>query len=454
MLAKQILSAGITVAGGRFINVVFQFAFNAILVRLLFKQDVADFFLTFSFISFFSILIAAGGENIAIKKFSDLLHQDSKSSARELLSCFIIISCLYAIGLCIILLILYLSGATHNLVIEYKFLHLFVICIWSWSFALQSILTEIFRAFGKFSMTVLGSGVLVNSFNLLLLILLYVFAQSSSFNTLLYLIMINSIVSNLILLTIVFNNCVTFDKKHHRLSNENIVGLVKHIIHEGVPALTNKLGLYFTILADLWLVSIFFSKEILADYSVASKLAVSASIFLSIANGVIPTFIGRLKNASKTSREQLLRIVATTAFIPTLLFFILLFFGSEIILAFIFGEDYRSAAVFLTVLLLAQIVNVFLGSSAYLLIMEGKNNILMKISLSTGFLAIISALISVSAGGDSLAIAWAFSLSSMLRNLLTYIAALKLCAINTAIYINPLVFSRNIKQMLAEKPHG
>ncbi len=53
MLINQVMSAGSILGIGRLINILSQFAFNALLVRVLLKQEVGDFFLTVSFVSFF-----------------------------------------------------------------------------------------------------------------------------------------------------------------------------------------------------------------------------------------------------------------------------------------------------------------------------------------------------------------------------------------------------------------
>lgn len=451
MFLKQIISAGGTLAIGRIVNVLSQFAFNALLVRVLLKQDVADFFLTFSLVSFFSLIVSYGGENIAIRKFAQVINQKSSVSSRSLLISFLIINLLTSLLVSLLIFAINFLGGTELLNIKYQFYHIIIMLCWLWGIGLSAILTEIFRAFGQFVKTMLGAGMLFNMANLILLSSVYLLELDNHFELVLCLVASSSVLVTIFLLFLANSICAEFDQKKQRDKPASIWIQTRVIFTESTASFLNKLGLYFTILADIWLVSAFFDKATLADYAIAAKLAVALSICLSIANGFIPTFIGRLQAKGREIVERFLRVVASIVALPTMFLFFILYWQSETIIALIFGSQYISAAGFLVILLLAQLINVLVGSCAHTLVMEGHNKALMTISLSTGGLAVLSALLCLSLGGSSITVAWAFTLSAILRNLLTYIAVRKLCGINTAIYINPIQLLGHLKLMTEKK---
>ncbi len=323
-----------------------------------------------------------------------------------------------------------------------------ILACWIWALGLQVVLTEIFRAFGKFFLTMLSSTVLVSLVNLLILVGFNFINKALDFSQVIFLVAFNTVMITLISLLVVRTICINFDNENSTVFGKSTSDLAKQIIKESTPSFINKLGLYFTVLADLWLVAMFFDKDIVADYGVATKLAAVLAIFLSIANGFVPTFIGRLKNEENIAVERFLRLSATLVALPTFILFGFLYFKSVLVIELVFGVEYISAASFLSILILAQMINVMVGSCSYTLVMDGMNSELMKISILTGIAAIALAFIFISLGFGSLAIAWCFTITAIARHLSVYIAARKYCNINTAIYLNPFIFVKNLKLIL------
>jgi len=91
---------------------------------------------------------------------------------------------------------------------------------------------------------------------------------------------------------------------------------------------------------------------------------------------------------------------------------------------------------------------------SYLLMMNGRNDYLMKISISSGILAISLALACMKLGLGSLSIAWSFCIAAIFRNLVTYIVALKLCGVNTAIYLDPVSVFKSLKMIKSKQFSG
>ncbi len=450
MSVGQVVKAVFSLVIGRTANIIFMFAFNAILVRILLKEDVGSFFITLSIINFFTLLATFGTGNIALRWFSEIINETRSITAINLLMSFLFLNVMTAAMAIITFVLFYYFDIFRFININFKSEIIIALAFWVWAQGILIVLTELFRAFGKFIKIMLTTGVMLNAINLIVVFVYFLEQQTQSMNTLVSIVAVNTVITACVGIIVARKTCLNFDNINSVKSKLLIVSLTKQIIKESVPSFVNKLGLYLTIMADLWLISAFYSKSQVADYAIAAKLAASLSIFLSIANGFVPTFIGKLKVKGKENVELFLRTVATTVAIPTLILFILLFCMSNQVITFIFGQNYQSASSILVILLLAQLVNVFVGSCSYTLVMEGKNAELMKISLFTGVLAILSALTCIYWQQDVLIIVWIFSITTILRNIFVYTASLKICSINTAIYVNPLLFIKSLKVLISK----
>ena len=451
MIIKQLVGSGSTIAIGRIINILSLFAFNVLLAKLLSKQGVADFFITFSLISFFSVLVTFGSGNIALKMFSDTDTLRTNVSAGSLLKAFIKFNFLVTIFVIIFFLLLNFAGVIELLEISYSTYHLIILTCWFWSLGLQTLLSDIFRAFGQFVLMVACSGAISSLLNVTIIALTYLLEIPISFNFIICLIMMNTLVITLISLWFARQTVYRVDKRLTQVSSDfrskSSNQLVKEIITESTPSFINKFGLYLTALADIWIVSLFFSKGVVADYAISAKLAAALSVFLSIANGVVPNYIGKLRAYGNEVIEQFLRVLATLVFIPTFSLFLVLFFMSDSVIQWLFGEAYLSAVSFLQIILLAHLINVFVGSSSNCLVMEGKNKQLMRISITTGTITVLVAIICGTLGYGEISIAWAFSIGAIVRHISVYYTATKLCGVNTAVYCNPFSFIKNFKEL-------
>jgi len=454
MLVRQLYRTGGILAAGRVINIFTQFAFSAIIVRALLKQDVAFFLLTFNLVSFLSLMVAFGAANIAIRKFSEVINNDVSVSSKNLLIAFLSLNLLTTLFVVLFFLCLVFFNIITQFKLEFNLFHSVLIVIWFWAIGLQLILTEVFRAFGLFVTTSAVSGVIVNVANLFLIGAFFLVEQNLTLELTLFTVTINTLVVTIISLLSAFRICDRFDIKNlgftSSIEAKSIFKLSKEVFKESTPSFVNKLGLQFTVLADIWLVSLFYSKAVVADYGIAMKLAASLSVFLSISNGLVPTFIARLRKDMSEQVEAFLRVLATIVAIPTFIFGALFYMYSDIIIEVIFGVEYITATYFLYILLSAQIINVSVGSCSYALVMDGRNRQLMNISLVTGGAAIFMAVLCVSLGLGSISIAWAFALGTIARNILVYLAAKKICGIDTSIYYNYKSFLKNYRLIFSK----
>lgn len=430
---------------GRISNILLVLLFNAVLVKMLAKQTVGDYFLTLSFISFFALIATFGATNIAIKRFSDEFNNKTSSMTMSLHS-FLLLNTFTSIIVLIFVAIAYQYNLSDHFGIQFSGMQVILLCLWIWAQGLQVILTELFRALGKFLATTLTANLFVNLVNCGILLAYYMSDTAITFDIVITFIVVNTTIVTLFSLITGYRLC----RKHDgdQPSSDVFEQTVKFFF-DSTPSFINKLGLYFTVLADIWLVALFFSKEVVADYGIAVKLATLLAIFLTIANGFVPTYIGRLKSEGRRVVERFMRLTATLVMIPTLVLFLVLFFKSDWLITVIFESSYVSAASFVSILIFAQLFNVVVGSCNYALVMEGMNVTLMKISIVSGVAAVGLSYLLVSMGGDSLSIAYAFTLVAILKQVTVYLTVKRYCKINTAMYLSPFEFIANVKEMIA-----
>lgn len=472
MLLHKILSAGGILAVGRLFNILTQFAFNVLLTRMLVKEDVGNYFLIFSIVSLFSVLLSFGAGNVALKSFSEIFNQQVKKSSKELFKAFLLLVTFSSLLTIILFLIFAMSPLSQIVNVEFSPIQMVLVVVWFIAIGFQTILTDIFRAGSHFIKLTITDGLLANICNLSILFSIFIFSsdiniasqEGIKIDQLLSFVVILTFLNTLLSVYLVFKACTHFDqlqnldKQDNRdkqetsdvqtsiddadinYSKSDLLMVTKGIAKKAFPSLINKLGLYLTLVADIWLISAYFEKEVVADYNIAAKLAVFLSLFLMIASGFIPAFIGRLKSEGKEVVEMFMRFIATIVFIPTLTLFLVLFIFSEEFIRILFGQSYLTSTAFLSVLLLGHLINVIVGACSSILVMEGLNKQLMKVSLLTGAFSVITSIILLSLGFSSISIAWAFTLGMIVRNLIVYGLANRLCNINTAIYLNPLRF--------------
>jgi len=169
----QVVKAGFALAIGRTTNILFLFAFNAIIVRILLKEDVGNFFLTLSIINFFTLLATFGTANIALRWFSETVNGNRKITAINLLNTFLFLNLLTATVAIIIFVSFYAFDFFRLLNINFKSNIIIALAFWVWAQGLLVVLTELFRAFGKFIKIMLTTGVMLNTLNLMVVFIYF-----------------------------------------------------------------------------------------------------------------------------------------------------------------------------------------------------------------------------------------------------------------------------------------
>jgi O-antigen/teichoic acid export membrane protein len=148
-------------------------------------------------------------------------------------------------------------------------------------------------------------------------------------------------------------------------------------------------------------------------------------------NQVVPPVIVELDvRGDRRLLERVLRSTATVAAVPGLMVLAVFVSAGSPVMRLLYGPYYAAGGAILGALSVGQAVNLLTGSCGFTLIMTGRQDIVMMISLVSGAVAVVSAITAVHLGGP-LAVAWALSLVFSAHQLAVLFAARKLCGVWT-----------------------
>ena len=158
----------------------------------------------------------------------------------------------------------------------------------------------------------------------------------------------------------------------------------------GWPILGVTLSSFLLQQSDLWIVGIVEDTHTVALYGAALKLTAIVMMPIIVLNAVIAPIVAA-KNGQGTLRElePILRLIGGLATLPSVGLVLLFFLFAEQIMSIAFGSIYGGASLFLILLSLKQLAIVWNGACGILMMMADQHKKLMKISVTTGLLALI-----------------------------------------------------------------
>lgn len=412
---KALIKGALAVFTGRILGLLANFAFNMILARQLAPEQVGYYFLLFNLITFLAIFARFGCENFALKAYADAINRQESGSIilKKVITLVLLASLVTTAIFWLVSPLLFTSiFSAPSLIALTSFIIAWLILV-----AFQAVQAELLRAAGLFLKAALVKGTLTYTLNVLVIAGLYFIGYEFNLTTVLQLVVVNSLITSLV----GFIWLIKRDRENQsEINNKNIKDItLLTCTAASIPLLINQVAMFITSQSDIWLLGAFYGPEATAYYGAAARLVLLTGLALTIANGVLPPFISKLRvNNDKAKLEALVRVVATVAAIPAVIIISLFILYSEEILTLIFGEQYAVAGNILIILSVAQLVNVLVGSCGYLLIMHGYNKQFMVYSLSGGAISLLLSMMAIFYELSSLYIATGFSLGIIFQQLM------------------------------------
>ncbi len=164
---------------------------------------------------------------------------------------------------------------------------------------------------------------------------------------------------------------------------------IKSIVKESLPLYWVDLCNLLMNWSSIIILGIFSNAEDIASYSIANKLSLLVSFFLVAVNSsIVPSFpeyynSGNIEKLESVARKSTLLMLVIAG--PIFLIFML--FSGQIMS--LFGEEFSSDGLILTILSLGSLINLGCGSVGYLLVMSDNVKIFRDLTLLAGILNVL-----------------------------------------------------------------
>ncbi len=380
---------------GKVFSVLGVLLLSGVLARALPSKDMGVFFLTSSLVSFMAIVCQLGLNQSVVRNIAQAIARERYDIARSVAYT----SFLYGIA-AVLVCALFLGSGVLNviwgmLLSERSHAPLsLLIFAWIGLTTIQSLLGEVFRGLHAIgSATLFGvqsgtSGTLSLALGLLILLI--------------FMVMGRTLTLDLALASLVFGQLVcvcaaalALTRHFHPLSHEKRP-TNRLNFSLSVPVSLMLTGILFFVVGqiDLWVLGFLRTEEEVAIYGAASTLVKYVSSVNLLLSAVIPSSVAELY--AKEQKQELENMLRATALLSTLfaLGMALLFwvFGGQILSA-IFGASYAVAAPVLAILAIGHIVNALTGNCGILLIMAGKDRVILTVTLISGVVTTLLVLV-------------------------------------------------------------
>lgn len=387
-LHQRLLSGGVWAVLFRVLAALSGLVVNGLIARLLLPVDVGNYFLIVSMVSVATMVAQMGMQYTVVRMVAEAMANGFGGRARGIVTTVLrtgFVSALI-VGLSVGLgghhLLAQLSGAS---IPENVMLYA---AVWVVTMTLLGLLTESFRGFHDIRLAAAFTNLVASAILGALLFAAYQLLMSTFLRSVLTLSVIASCAS----LSLA---AFAMHRKFSRLEKAEQVG-IGTVIRHSAPLLVSSLAIFITTQADLWIISWVRSEDRVAVYGAAVRLVQFVAVPLMLMNTILPPFISELYSQGKIKQlENVIRISTTIASLPAILVLLAFVVESDMVLRLVYGDYYRLASTPLVILSIGQLINVWTGSGAMVLMMTGHQKAMMVISVSCGLVLVVGDLLVV-----------------------------------------------------------
>lgn len=433
-LPRQLLSGGIWALAGKIVNVASTVAVSALLTRLLQPTQVGTYFLALSVVTAGAMLARLGLEKTVLQLLAQSRGQGRLGRARAVVRKVFVIA---AINVTLTAAMLGSIGGHWLATRLFSSATLASIALftapWMAVVAFEVLFAETFRGFHDIpKASVLGRPVARVITVGVLLALLLVRGQTQI--SIVVLITVAAGALSLALATWFLWKIIA---RLPKLTTDTVS--TAFILRNTWPLLISNLTLFVIGQADIWIIGTFRPESEVAIYGATVRLVLLVGMSLTIVNAVLPPLIGELYAKRQLRRLQhVIRMTASVAAFPSVIVLSSFIFAGGLVLEATYGTYYRTGAAILAVLSVAQLVNVWVGSCGYMLIMSGHQRELMWSAILSGSVGVLGGLATVNRLG-ALGVASAVATGIILQQILMLFLARWRCGLWTHASVGLLV---------------
>ncbi len=389
-IKSYLINGGAWAFAGKTVTALANILIAALLARVLLPDDMSAFFLGQSIATFLSISGRFGIENTILKMVSTSLSENQYSIVRSTIEKGLLIVVVSSLFFSIV----YISVSEIVSVRLFNSSALYgisgFVAGWMVVLSFQFVFAEIYRAFKDIKSSVIMGGGLFSIGSRIGILFLVLIAGKPDLKVVLSILVGVGGISIFVGLGFLYSRL-----KALPCEDRKSIGFGELFTH-GAYMWVNALSSFILTQSGLWIVGGYYSGLEVAGFGAATRMVLLASMSLVIVNAVIPPLIAKYNlSKKKQDLEIMLRSTATLAAIPALSVFVIYLLVPGELLGVVFGEEYEAYGPILFVLTIGQILNVFVGSCGYVLLMTGHKIVLVSISVVSAIIAIMVGLLLV-----------------------------------------------------------
>lgn len=365
-MLKKMLTGGAWIFFFRLSGIFANLATLALLTRYLGVEQVADYVFFLSLYFPLQTLLKFGFDQAVLKLTSEATETNHKSRIYKAIRNLFLMMSLSAAGLLLLIGSLVDSDITAWL----------LVIGWSWVTAFALVVSEYMVSQKRFMSAALHKNAFAQGAVLVSVTVCIMADASLVIEDILLMQMAAWVLCLLSALALAgFSDSSGSDGFRHDISYKTIVLF-------SIPLLVTQLINIANANMDIWFIKGALPASEVAFYGVASKLVFFIGFFLSISSTVLAPYVHELRHSEdKMALQRISQKIATIAFVPGLLVFLVFQLAPELVLRILYGEGYAQASDILRLLALGHLCSALSGPCGYMLIMFGAGRRLLWVSL-------------------------------------------------------------------------
>lgn len=438
-LKRRLVSGGAWTLGNRLLVTLTQLISLALLARLLSLEDMGVYFLIANLVAVIAVVSQLGLTQTLVRLVADALARNLPGRARAAIVNILLMGMISALATGLLLQFgvgQWLARSVfHSQTMAAVILWT---ALWAVVQALQRFLDEAFRGLHDLRLASIFGGIVTGILTVIFYAMLWV-GGKADLESVLILNVVAFVISVLLAGAVLA-------AKIRPLRGEGELA-VKEIIAISWPLFFASLTNILLLRADLWILGMYRPEHEVAMYGAAARIITVMTIPLSMASAILSPMIAELHAQGQKDRlEKVLRAVATLGGLPAVIVILLFIFVGQPGLELIYGNAlYREGWPVLVLLGLGQLVNIWSGVCAQLMMMTGHQKAVMVIALGTSALAILGAVLAVRPFG-MVGVAFAFAAGIALQNIIMVVHSYRVLGVRSYMLVNPLA----LRGLLAE----